>query len=61
VFYLVNPLPNLPPRGKEQNHLFPRGGHKKGGYLNRVPTKILLHGMWFVLTIGLNFQSPSGF
>jgi hypothetical protein len=29
------PLPNLPPRGKEQYiRLFPLGGNGKGGHLN---------------------------
>jgi len=30
VFYFLNPLPSLPPGGKEWQ-LFPLGGNKKGG------------------------------
>jgi hypothetical protein len=34
-FYYLYPLPNLPPRGKEQKvKLFPLGGNGKGGYQN---------------------------
>ena len=31
TLFTLNPLPDLPPRGKEQCNLFPLGGNKKGG------------------------------
>jgi hypothetical protein len=34
IFYHLNPLPNLPPRGKELKiKPFPLGGNGKGGHL----------------------------
>jgi hypothetical protein len=34
IFYCYDPLPNLPPGGKEHfGEPFPLGGNEKGGYL----------------------------
>jgi hypothetical protein len=41
------PLPNLPPRGKALNYLFPLGGNEKGGKVLK-KSKFMVSLIWIV-------------